>query len=296
VHVRSTAIASGLKQSRRDASLVRREIARLFGATPPARIVLAPGMLSGLRQLFAAMDVDRLVLTGDEYYGPRHFPTLGCDTVSVSALVARVAAIRPGAVIASVVSWQGTPLPVSDLFAEIRRTLGSRAPLLVADYTHAGAIGFPAVSTLNADIVGGDPEKWLLPPRQRSRLAFFWLRSPAGFRRAARTFSPFFLAVDGPTDARSARWLDPGELRDVAKWLSGQGLTRRALHDRHLANQGLKHSIARRIGIPSNGTASVLWTGKPIPRSLASRLDRLGLLWRPGNGHARILCRADSWG
>jgi len=68
------------------------------------------------------------------------------------------------------------------------------------------------------------------------------------------------------------------------------------LHDRHLANQGLKHSIARRIGIPSNGTASVLWTGKPIPRSLASRLDRLGLLWRPGNGHARILCRADSWG
>ncbi len=179
-------------------------------------------MLSGLRQLFSVERVDRLVLTSEEYYAPRHFPTLRCDVASPSTLVARVAAARPGAVIASVVSWRGAPLPVSALFGEIRRVLGARTPLLVADYTHAGAIGFPPVSALNADVVSGDAEKWLLPARQRSRLAFLWMRSPAVFRSAARSFSPFFLAVDGRTDARSARWLDPQEVRDRRRVAVGQ--------------------------------------------------------------------------
>jgi hypothetical protein len=289
--VRTTDTSFDLKQSGRDASLVRREIARLFGARPAGRIVLAPGVLSGLRLLFSAVQVDRLVLTTEEYYSPRHFPALACHAVPASALVDRVTTTKPGAVIASVVSWRGIPLPVSALFGEIRRALGPRTPLLIADYTHAGAIGFPAASELNADLVSGDPEKWLLPPRQRSRLAFLWIRSPAVFRRAARAFSPFFLAADGAADARSARWLDPEELRDVAAWLSSERLTRRALHDRHHADLRLKHRIARRLGISSHGAASVLWTDKRIPASLALRLDRRGLLWR-ADGCTRILCRA----
>jgi len=292
--VRSTDSHFDLRQSTRHASRVRREIARLFGAAPAARIVLAPGMLSGLRQLFAAVAVDRLVLTTEEYYGRRHFPTLACDVVPASRLVASVTATRPDAVIASVVSWRGAPLPVAAWFHEIRRTLGPRAPLLVADYTHAGAIGFPPVARLEADVVSGDPEKWLLPPHQRSRLAFLWIRSPAVFRKAARTFSPFFLAVDGRTDPRSARWLDPEEMRHVAEWFSEARLSRRGLLDRYRANQGMKDQVARRIGIASRGPASVLWTEKPIPGSLESQLNRLGLLWRAADGYARILCRTDT--
>jgi hypothetical protein len=291
--VRSTDTHFDLKQSRRDASRVRRELARLFDAQPAGRIVLAPGMLAGLRHLFSAAQVERLVLTTEEYYAARHFPGLCVEEWDAAALVARVTAIKPGAVIASVVSWQGTPLPVAAMFGEIRRVLGARTPLLVADYTHAGAIGFPAVSELNADVVSGDPEKWLLPAPQRSRLAFFWMRSPAVFQTAAQAFSPFFLAVDGHPDPRSARWIDPQELRDVAAWLTGARLTRRGLLDRHRANLRMKHRVAQRIGMAPDGDASVLWTGRQIPKSLESQLSRRGLLWHTADGFTRILCRAD---
>jgi hypothetical protein len=272
---------------------LRRELVRLFGAPPAARIVLGPGMLIGLRQLFSALQIDRLVLTTEEYYAPRHFPQQRVDAVAPAALVARVAATKPAAVMASVVSWQGTPLPVAALVAEIRRRLGAHAPLLVTDYTHAGAIGFPAVSALNADIVAGDPEKWLLPPGRRSHLAFFWMRSPTVFRRAAQAFSPFFLALDGHSEPRSARWLDPQELRDATQWFAEARLTRRALRDRHQANLRMKERLARTIGIASDGDASVLWTTRPIPGLVERRLNRLGLLWRATDGPARILCRAD---
>jgi len=291
--VRSTDTSFDLKTSARDAAHVRREIARLFDATPAGRIVLAPGMLSALRHLFSARGIDRLALTSHEYYAPRHFPAMTVDAVAVSTLVARVQATRPGAVIVSVVSWQGEALPVAGLFAAIRRRLGARAPLLVADYTHAGAIGFPPVSSLNADVVTGDPEKWLLPAGHASRLAFLWMRSAKEFRAAERVFSPFFLAVEGRSDARASRWIDRQEVHMVARWLSDTRLTRRALLTLHEANLRLKQRVARRLGIDSTGAASVLWTDQRIPESLEARLNRHHLLWRDGIGHARILCRAD---
>jgi selenocysteine lyase/cysteine desulfurase len=281
-----------LGRSTRDASRLRREIARLFGAAPAERIVLAPGMLSALRHLFFALRVDRLLLTTDEYYGPRHFPAMSVETVPVPALVARIRKFRPGAVIASVVSWQGKPLPVAALFGEIRRALGARSPLLVADYTHAGAIGFPVASDLQADIVSGDPEKWLLPPRQRSRLAFLWMRSPRLFRTAQQTFAPFFLAVEDRAVPRSARWLDPEEVRTVAEWFSVARLTRRGLIDRHHANLRMKRTVARVLGVDPDGPASVLWTNRRMPESL-ERLERLGLVWRGRDGYTRILCRSE---
>ena len=93
MHVRSTATHFDLKRAVRDASVVRREIARLFGARPAGRIVLAPGMLSGLRHLFSAVHIERLVLTTAEYYTARHFPALGVEAVPASSLVA--ASSRP---------------------------------------------------------------------------------------------------------------------------------------------------------------------------------------------------------
>jgi selenocysteine lyase/cysteine desulfurase len=264
----------------------------LFDAKPASRIVLAPGMLSALRHLFSAMHLDRVVLTSDEYYSARHFPTNHVDVVTIPTLVDRVKALRPGAVIVSVVSWKGRPLPVSELFGEIRRSLRARAPLLIADYTHAGAVGFPPVSALEADVVSGDPEKWLLPAGQTSRLAFLWMRSSRLFQIAQRSFAPFFLGVEGESDGRSARWIDPEELHAVAKWLAEARLTRRMLVDRHDANMRMKQRLGQTLGIDAGGPASVLWTDRRIPKALQRRLNRRGLLWR-ADGHTRILCRSE---
>lgn len=291
--MRATNTRFDLTPSLGAASRVRREIARLFGAPPARRIILAPGMLSALRQLFSALDIEHLLLTTDEYYAARHFPELRVQTVPMASLLARVKATNPGAVIASLVSFHGKPLPVGDLFAAIRRDMGARAPLLVADYTHAGAIGFPPVADLNADVVGGDPEKWLMPPLQSSRLAFLWTKSPGLFRTVARTFSPLFLAVEGRTDARSSRWIDPEEMHAMAAWLVDARLTRRALVDRHRANLAMRGRIAAQLGIDAEGPASVLWTDRKVPALLAARLARQGLLWRSDTGRTRILCRTD---
>jgi hypothetical protein len=277
-----------------DATRVRREIARLFDAKPVQRIVLAPGILSALRHLFSVVEVEHLALTTDEYYASRHFPSIKVSTASPSALVAHLTRTEPDAVLVSVVSWHGKPLPVSDIFAEIRAQFGQHAPLLVADYTHAGAVGFPPVRALNADIVCGDPEKWLLPPEQSSKLAFLWIRSPKLFRTARRAFAPLFLSVEAQGDRRSARWVDPLEVRAMAHWLSAARLTRLTLLDRYQANLRTKQKLARMLGVDADGAASVLWTQARIPTSIRRRLERAGLIWRADAGYTRVLCRAEA--
>jgi hypothetical protein len=269
---------------------VRREIARLFDANPARRIVLAPGILSALRHLFSALGVERLALTAEEYYAPRHFPAIEVTSAPASAFLAQIRKSRPQAVVVSVVSWRGEPLPVAEIFAEIRAQC-AWAPLLVADYTHAGAIGFPPMTALNADLVCGDPEKWLLP-RGPSKLGFLSLGSPTLFRVARAAFAPFFLAVDAPPDPRSARWVDPLEVGRIARWLTDARLTRRKLEAFHHANLHMKRTLAETIGIDSGGESSVIWTTAKIPTPLQKRLESLGLMWRAGT-HTRILCRAD---
>ena len=280
-----------ISQASRDATRVRRVIARLFDGNPASRIVLAPGILSALRHLLSALGIERLALTAEEYYAPRHFPAIEVSSAPASAFLAQIRKSRPQAVVVSVVSWQGKPLPVAEMFAEIRARSGARAPLLVADYTHAGAIGFPPMTALNADLVCGDPEKWLLPQGQ-SKLGFLWMRSPALVRVARSAFSSFFLSVDAPPDLRSARWVDPLEVERIARWLTDARLTRRKLEARHQANLRMKRTLAKALGIDSGGGSSVIWTTARIPAPLRTRLEPLGLMWRAGT-HTRILCRAE---
>jgi len=279
-----------INQASRNATRVRREIARLFDANPAGQIVLAPGILSALRHLFSAVGVKRLALTAEEYYAPRHFPAIEVSSAPTSAFLAQIRKSRPQAVVVSVVSWRGEPLPVAEIFAEIRAQC-AWAPLLVADYTHAGAIGFPSLTSLNADLACGDPEKWLLP-RGPSRLGFLWMGSPALFRVARAAFAPLFLAVDAPADPRSARWVDPLEVGRIARWLTGARLTRRKLDAFHHANLRMKRTLAGTLGIDSGGGSSVIWTTARIPAPLRKRLESLGLMWRAGT-HTRILCRAE---
>jgi hypothetical protein len=279
-----------ISQASRDATRVRREIARLFDGPPARRVVLAPGGLSALRHFFSVLGVERLALTAEEYYAPRHFPAITVTSTPTSGILSRVRKSRPQAVIVSVVSWRGEPLPVGEIFAEIRAQSAS-APLLVADYTHAGAIGFPPMTALNADLVCGDPEKWLLPCGP-SKLGFLWMGSPALFRVARAAFAPFFLAVDARSDPRSARWVDPLEVGRIARWLTDARLTRRKLDARHQGNLRMKQMLAETLGIDSRGDSSVIWTTARVPTPLRKRLESLGLIWRAGT-HARILCRAE---
>ena len=116
--------------------------------------------------------------------------------------------------------------------------------------------------------------------------------SPALFRVVRTAFAPFFLALDAPADPRSARWVDPLEVRRIAGWLSDARLTRRKLDARHQANLGLKRMLAETLGIDSRGESSVIWTTARIPAPLRKRLESLGLIWRAGT-HTRILCRAE---
>jgi hypothetical protein len=279
-----------IQTATRDATRVRRDIARLFDAQPARRIVLAPGILSALRHLFTVLGVERLALTAEEYYAPRHFPGIQVSSAPAAEMLPLIRESRPQVVVVSVVSWQGEPLPVAEIFAEIRAQRGN-APLLVADYTHGGAIGFPAITALNADLVCGDAEKWLLP-RGPSKLGFLWLGSPALFRVARAAFAPLFLAVDAPADPRSARWVDPLDVARIGRWLADARLTRPKLAGQHQANLRMKRTIAETIGIESRGESSVIWTTARIPAPLHKRLESLGLMWRTGT-HTRILCRAD---
>jgi selenocysteine lyase/cysteine desulfurase len=292
---RSTEIGLTLPRMLADAARVRREVARVFDAEPADHVVLAPGILCALRYLLQAAGVERLVLTTDEYYGPRHFGNMTVRTAPATALAARVARTRADAVIASVVSWRGHPLPVSDLFGDIRARFGTRTPLLVADYTHAGALGFPPVRGLNADVVCGDPERWLLSPRHCSKLAFLWVRSPRLHRQARRAFAPFFLSMHAQDQDRSARWADPREVHEFAAWLERARLTRARLHGRHEANLRLKQKLAAALGIDGSDRAAVLWTDAKVPTRLRRSLDRAGLLWQADARHTRVICRADAF-
>ena len=269
---------------------MRRDIARLFDGGAANRIVLAPGILSALRQLFPAVGVQRLALTTEEYYGARHFPAIRVTSGPAATIGARMGTARPQALIMSVVSWRGEPLPVAETFAAIRAQ-SARPPLLIADYTHAGAVGFPPIAALNADLVCGDAAKWLLPPGP-SRLAFIWIRSPALFRSVRPSFTPLFLAVDGTPDPRSARWVDPLEVGRIARWLIDSRTTRRQLVAQYQANIDLKRELAETMGIDSSGESSVIWTTARLPARLRTQLESRGLLWRTGR-HLRILCRAE---
>ena len=141
---------------------LRTKISDLLEVDHSDRIILTPGILVALRILFAHLRIERILLTSEEYYDEDHFPEQTVRIARCEAISELVLQGDCAAVIASPASWRGTRQPVAEQFASIRKALGREAPLLVADYAHAGSIGFPSVDALSADVICGDLEKWIL--------------------------------------------------------------------------------------------------------------------------------------
>ncbi len=274
---------------------LRRTISDLLEVPHSDRIILAPGILVALRILFSRLQIKRILLTSEEYYDESHFPEETVRVASCEAIQGLLQKRDFDVLIASPASWRGVRQPVAELFGWIRETLGRRAPLLVADYAHAGSIGFPSVERLGADVVCGDLEKWILPPDWNSRLAFLWFRTHRLFLEAARAFRPFFLATQASDVSMLARWVDPADVLSVSNELAHLRVTPRQLRERHQADTKLARELAQRLHAPGVPETSILWLEEDAlgEATVVAALEKLGLVWRlPGRG-VRVLCRSD---
>ncbi|MBW2716047.1 MAG: hypothetical protein JRD03_08220, partial [Deltaproteobacteria bacterium] len=198
------------------------------------------------------------------------------------------------AVLASPARWRGARQPVAELFNSIRKQPGARTPLLVADYAHAGSVGFPSVDHLGADVICGDLEKWILPPEWNTRVAFLWFRTERLFLKAVEAFRPFFLATMASDVSTSARWVEPADVMAVSRGLESLGVTPDQLRMRHRADMRLAQDLASRIEPQRNPETSILWFEEgELHGETIEELEKLGLVWRlPGRG-TRVLCRSD---
>ncbi|HVO36044.1 MAG TPA: hypothetical protein VMT21_10785, partial [Gemmatimonadales bacterium] len=180
------------------AGQVRQLVADVYGAASSA-VVLAPGTLAGLRLVFASLGIERIALSDGEYFDAMSFPDTAVDVLDADAVLESVVRHQPNAVLLSQVTWRGERLQLEAIFRHIRRRLGTRTPLLVADYAHAGAAGFPKVAESGADVVVGDVTKWITPPTWPDRIGYLWFRSPEHRAQARRIFASFYLAGAKPS-------------------------------------------------------------------------------------------------
>jgi hypothetical protein len=277
----------------RAAREVRKLLLDVYGAASDS-VVLAPGTLAGLRLMFGALDVQRVTLSAGEYFDEASFPAARVDSVDTGALVEHLAARRPDAVLLSVVTWKGERLPVEGLFEAIRAKLGAETPLLVADFSHAGAAGFPKVTDSGADIVAGDATKWITPPDWADRVAYLWFRTEELAFTAKRVFAPFYLALARPSSRLAARWMDPDALAKVVAFRRRAKISRHKLRDRFRADIALATRIAKWCGAPVP-SSSLVWI-KPAEgiAKIPKWAKDLGLLWQhPPGGGVRVMCRSD---
>jgi hypothetical protein len=273
---------------------LRETISDLLEVRHSDRIILAPGILVALRVLFSHLHIERIALTSEEYYGVEHFPGATIRTAHCDALFDPQLADDFEAVLASPASWRGTRQPVEELFASIRKRLGQRAPLLVADYAHAGSVGFPSVDRLGADVICGDMEKWILPPDWNTRVAFLWFRTESLFLKCAEAFRPFFLATKTSDVSMLARWVDPSDVLTLSRGLASLGVTLGTLRERHRADMKMARELASRVQPARVPETSILWLEEnELDGETLEELEKLGLVWRiPGRG-TRVLCRSD---
>jgi hypothetical protein len=275
-----------------EAGRMRRIISELFLARPADQIVLAPGILVGLQMFLHHLGIRRLALSAEEYYSARHFPNLEVRQFAAEDFVDSARKWQPDAVLASIVGWRGRILPIQKWFEELHSSQLPDRPLLIADYSHAGACGFPPANELNADVVCGDPAKWILDP-QHENLAFLWFSSKELFRRIRSAFVPLYLALPDPENLLFSRWLEPRVLESTLSHMES-GLNRRILRDRHRGNLELSEHLLALTGGRGRTGSTMLWLDRmPNPELIPGWMREHQLIWELPEGAVRIMCRAD---
>ena len=289
------------KSTEQAASELRRWISQLYDAGPAKDLILSPGSLIGLQRLFASLGVRRVTLSNAEYYGRIHFPEQQVRIVRpdlVTAVTSRTTQPQTDAIIMSLVSWKGDVLPVGSVFGQIRKAFGSNSPLLIADYSHAGAIGFTSVRALDADIVFGDVGNWIAPSAWEKKLRFLWFRTRRLRAASRRSFRPFFSALDDQSENFYADWIRPRDVISLNEWMEKHRPSREVLASRHAKNLELKSQLESLLGPSANSPQSAIWWRSTRLSShrttkVLARLEKLVNVWRvPGRG-IRVLCRAE---
>jgi selenocysteine lyase/cysteine desulfurase len=282
-------------ESVKAAAELRTIIKELFDAPQIDRIVLTPSILTGLHIFLASLNVKRVAVSTYEYYGQYHLPNLEVRAFGLEGFAEQVKRFRPEAVILSLVSWRGKVLPVGQLFCQLRTALGQKSPLLIADCAHVGALGFPDLTSLGADVVCGDMCKWITPPDWQRNLALLWFRTHSLSVKANKAFAPFYLATLKAQKHLLSRWMDPYEVRTVVSWIRDRRLDRDTLRQRHQHNMELASKLAQQLGVNGPPESSILWLDQVRKRHiLFQELEQHGLVWRPPTGGLRILCRAEA--
>ena len=277
------------------AETLRRTLAVLFGVGSAKQIIFCPGILVGLQILFANLGLRRLGLTQFEYYGNEHFPAQDTAILGLDGFSNSLRKFRADVVLVSAVSWRGDVTPIREIFRDLRAEFGSACPLLVADCTHAGAIGFPSLRSFGADVVCGDASKWIAPVDHESKLAFMWAESREIQSAARSGFRSLFLATNQTrSDQRSARWVDPVEVQWLSDWLKDAHITRRVLQSAHRRNMKLAKHLAKHFGVDAPPTSAILWVERWTECSMVDALSDAAVAWAIADGGLRILCRAEA--
>jgi hypothetical protein len=270
---------------------LRARLAKLIGATHPEHIVLVPGLLVGLRFIVTNLQLRKLLMTTDEFWNAEAFPDQTCNIVDPLQLVRMADRKRPDIVIASEVTWTGLPFIGHTALRQIAKGSIESRPLLLLDYSHGGAVGFPDVRDSHADIVCGDACKWLLSPAEPANVGFFWFRSRDLFNQIRPAFSSFFLALENNGCTLQSRWLDPIHLARASKVIRDLGDSKGKLTEQHTHNINLARTLAKRLGLPEP-TASIIWAPAGKKDALLTKMRNKGLVWDLPRGQ-RVLCRAD---
>lgn len=271
---------------REAASELRHAVADLFGMPDPNELILVPGICNALEILLSRLGCKTLLVTEEEYYDEDTSPLPGTIRCSAGRVLQEMELNSPDAILMSAVTWKGNVLPVKDTFKAIFTQRRSSIPLLVADYSHAGAIGFPQVD-FPVDLVCGDLGKWIVPPVQERNLAFLWAPGRDLRKRVQQVFCKYYLATCDPTAQRLCRWIEPGSLLETAGIYSEQKVSKKLLVERYRRNRKLTREVAQLLTIVDSGTC-ILWSDTPVTPPKDERL----LVWNTGGG-ARIICRAD---
>jgi hypothetical protein len=275
--------ATALEQAARD---IRAHLGELYRCPDSRRIILCPGQLIGLIHILCARRCESLLLTDEEYYTPHHFPGMKVSTCKPEEVVRVVQHKRPGAVLMSVVSWKGRPLPVRQQFQRLREH--PDRPLLICDYAHAGAVGFPRFGGFGADIICGDVHKWVLPSAHMSQIGFVWATNRRLRESLSGTFRGYYLATD-QSIARAARWISPQDLLSTAQWLRDAKPTRRTMLAAYRRNLARAREIAEFLCLSKPEKSCILWLPIQEVNRQARELRNIGSrgdvqFWRAAAG------------